>query len=95
MIFHAFRWCDVDSGEVYVEGCGRWSLHDGLLDVAWFCVCKLGGSLVGGMNVGWVVVGESASALGDRRVLCESCRIRVISMHYIKSIGMCFEDDVT
>ncbi len=30
-----------------VEGCGRLSVHDGLLDVAWFCVCKLGGSLAG------------------------------------------------
>jgi hypothetical protein len=29
------------------EGCGRLSVHYGLLDVAWFCVCKLGGSLVG------------------------------------------------
>ena len=26
---------------------GRLSVHDGLLDVAWFCVCKLGGSLAG------------------------------------------------
>ncbi len=56
---------------MYVEGCERWSVHDGLLDVAWFCVCKLGGSLVGRMNVGWVVVGEDASALGDRRVCVE------------------------
>ncbi len=41
-----------------VEGCGRLrlSVHDGLLDVAWFCVCKLVGSL-GGMNVSWVMVG--------------------------------------
>ncbi len=30
-----------------VEGCGRLSVHDGLLDVAWFCLCKLGGSLAG------------------------------------------------
>ncbi len=44
-----------------VEGCGRLSVHDGLLDVAWF--------RWRGMNVSWVVVvGESASALGDRRV---------------------------
>ena len=42
-----------------------------LVRFAWFCVCKLGGSLVGRMNVGWVVVGESASALGDRRVCVE------------------------
>jgi hypothetical protein len=34
-----------DGGEVDVEGCGRFSVQDGLLDVAWFCVCKLGGSL--------------------------------------------------
>jgi hypothetical protein len=33
---------------VDVEGCGRLIVHDGLLDVAWVCVCKLGGSLVGG-----------------------------------------------
>jgi hypothetical protein len=32
---------------VDVVGCGRFSVHDGLLDVAWFCVCKLGGSLAG------------------------------------------------
>ena len=30
-----------------VEGCGRLSVQDGLLDVAWFCVCKLVGSLAG------------------------------------------------
>jgi hypothetical protein len=36
-----------DGGEVDVEGCGRLSVHDGLLEVAWFCVCKLGGSLAG------------------------------------------------
>ena len=55
-----------------VEGCGRLSVHDGLLGVVWFCVCKLGGSLTGEMNVSWVVVvGESASALGDRRVCVE------------------------
>ncbi len=35
-------------------------------------VCKLVSSLAGEMNVGWVVVvGESASALGDRRVCVE------------------------
>ncbi len=71
-----------------VEGCGRLSVHDGLLDVAWFRVCKLGGSLAGEMNGSWVVVvGERASALGDIQVC-------VTSMHYIKSIRM-FEDDVT
>ncbi len=30
-----------------VEGCRRLSVHDGLLDIAWFCVCKLGGSMAG------------------------------------------------
>ncbi len=30
-----------------VEGCGRLSVRDGLFDVAWFCVHKLGGSLAG------------------------------------------------
>jgi hypothetical protein len=47
-------------------------VHDGLLDVAWFRVCKLGGSLAGEMNVSWVLmVGASASALGDRSVCVE------------------------
>ena len=41
----------------------RLSVHDGSLDVAWFCVCKLGGSLAGEVNVSFVVVvGASASA---------------------------------
>ena len=95
MIFHAFWLPNVlfdgvvkDAGEVDSEGCGRLSVHDGLLGVAWFCVCKLGGSFAAEMNVSWVVVvGESASALGDIKVC-------VTSMHYIKSIRM-FEDDVT
>ena len=69
-----------------VEGCGRLSVHDGFSDVAWFCVCKLV------VVVRWWWLGASASAsasaLGDRRVLCGSCRIRVTSMHYIKSIRM-------
>ena len=43
------------------------------IDVAWFCVRKLGGSLAG-MNVSWVM----SSALGDRQVC-------VTSMHDIKS----------
>ena len=34
-------------GEVDVEGCGRLRVHDVLLDVAWFCLYKLGGSLAG------------------------------------------------
>jgi hypothetical protein len=51
---------------------------DGLVVAAWFCVCKLGGSLAG-MNVSFVgvVVGESASALGEREgfvwKLSDSC----------------------
>ncbi len=39
-----------------------------------FCVCKLGGSLAGEMNVSFVVVvgaSESASALVDRMVCVE------------------------
>jgi hypothetical protein len=57
---------------VDVEGCGRLSVHDGSLDVVWFCVCKLGCSLAGEVNVSYVVVvGASASALGDRRVCVE------------------------
>jgi hypothetical protein len=51
-----------------VEGCGRLSAHDGLLEFAWFCECKLGSSLVGEVNVSFVVVvGASASALVDIR----------------------------
>jgi hypothetical protein len=38
--------------QVRVEGGGRLSVHEGLLDIAWcFGVCKLGGSLAGEMNV--------------------------------------------
>jgi hypothetical protein len=33
-------------GEVYVEGSRRASAHDGLFDVGWLCVYKLGSSLV-------------------------------------------------
>ncbi len=52
-----------------VDGCGRSSVHDGSLDVAWFCVCKLGSLLVGKMNVSFVVVvGASATPLGYRRI---------------------------
>ncbi len=69
---------------MHVEGCGRFGVHDVFLDVALFCVCKLGGSLAGEMNVRFVVVSD----------LCGSCLIRVTSMHDIKSIRM-FEDDVT
>ncbi len=38
------------------EGCGGLSVHDDLLDVAWFSVCKLGGSLAGDeckLGCGW------------------------------------------
>ena len=46
-----------DGGEVVFEGCGRLSVHDGLLDVAWcFGVCKLGSSLAGEVNVRFRVV---------------------------------------
>jgi hypothetical protein len=74
---------------MYVEGCRRLSVHDGLSNITWFCVCKLGDSLAG-MNVSWVVVGASASALGNRRV----CVIRVTSMRDMNSMRM-FEEDVT
>jgi hypothetical protein len=58
---------------VDVEGCWRVSIHDGLLDVGWFCVRKLDNSCWRGMNVSFVVVvGESASALEDRRVCVEA-----------------------
>ncbi len=35
------------------EGCGRLSVQDGLLDVAWFCVCKLGGFVCASWVVRW------------------------------------------
>jgi hypothetical protein len=54
-------------------------------------MCMLGGSLVGEMNVSFVVVVE---CVGRQRGLCGSCLIRVTSVHYIKSIRM-FEDHVT
>ena len=34
----------------------RLGVHDGSLDVAWFCVSMLGGSWAGEMNVSFVVV---------------------------------------
>jgi hypothetical protein len=44
---------------------GRLSVHNGLLDVAWFCVYKLGGLLAGDdFKLGVA----SALALGDRSV---------------------------
>ncbi len=78
-----------------VEGCGRLGVHDDLLDVAWFCVCKLGGSLAGdecklGGGGGWC----KCKWVGRHKGLCGSCLICVTSMHFIKSIRM-FEDDVT
>ncbi len=45
-----------NGGAVKVEGCGRWSVPV----VYW--------TLHGFVCVSWVVVGESGSALGDRRV---------------------------
>jgi hypothetical protein len=64
---------------VDVEGCGRLSVHDGSLDVLWFCVCKLWWFVGGEVKVSFVVVvGASASALGYRRVcvevVCFVCR---------------------
>ena len=38
-----FLMCDVRTVERWMLN-GRLSLPDGLLNVAWFCVCKLGGS---------------------------------------------------
>jgi hypothetical protein len=71
------------------------SVHDGLLDVAWFCVCKLGGSLAEEMNVSFVVVRWiKCECIGRQNGFCGNCLIRVASRHYIKSIRM-FEDDVT
>jgi hypothetical protein len=59
---------------VRVEGCGRLSVHDGLLDVAWFCVCKLVGWFVGGgVNVSWVVVVRcKCECVGRPKDLCGS-----------------------
>jgi hypothetical protein len=49
---------------------GRLSVRDDLLVFAWFCVCKLGGSLAG-LNVSFVVMaGACTSALGDNRRVC-------------------------
>ncbi len=65
--------------------------HDGLLDVAWLCACKLGGSSAGDeckWGGGW------CECVGGQKGLCGSCLIRVTRMHYIKSTRM-FEDDVT
>ncbi len=76
-----------------VEGFGRLSVHDGLLNFAWFCVCKLVSSLAedeckfcGGGRCKW-------DGVGRQNGLCGSCLIRVTNMHNIKSIRI-FEDDV-
>ncbi len=61
----------MDSGEVEFEGRGALSVHDGLLDLAWFCVCKLGGSLAEDECNFVLVVNESGSALGEKRVCAE------------------------
>ncbi len=59
-----------------VEGCG--GVHDGLLDVAWFCVCKLGSSLAGEVNVSFVVAGWiKCECVGRQKGLCGSCLIHV------------------
>jgi hypothetical protein len=68
----SFRWCAVSTGgeEVDVERCGRLSVRDGVLHVACGFVRTSWVVLWRGMNVPWVVIGESESetALGDRRV---------------------------
>ncbi len=51
--------------------CWRLSVHDGLLDVACFLCASWVVRWRGGINVILVVVGESANALGDRRVCVE------------------------
>jgi hypothetical protein len=64
-----YVWCK-GVREVDVEE--RLRVHDCLLDVAWFCMRKLMGSLAGEMNVSFVmVVGACASALEDKRVCVE------------------------
>jgi hypothetical protein len=55
-------------GGADVEACGRLRAHDGLLDVARFTRLLVRWR---GMSVSGVVVGESTSALGDRRVCVE------------------------
>ncbi len=64
-----------------VENCRRLSVHDGLLDVAWFCMCKFGGSLAGELNVSFVVVlGGSASYVGRQKGLFGSCLIQFVCL---------------
>jgi hypothetical protein len=79
---------------VHVKGCERFNVRDGLLDVAWFCACKLGGSLAGEMKVsfregGWY----NCACVRRQKDQCRSCLVRVTSVHYSKSIRM-FEDDL-
>ena len=71
-------WCDVRTAWWRGGGCGRMREIECNTMVYWtlrgFCVCKLGGSLAGEMKASFmvvVVVGGSASALGDRRVCVE------------------------
>ncbi len=65
----------------------RWIVHDGLLDVVWFCVCKLGGSLAGEMNVSFVVVvGGSASALRDAREMNVSFVAGEMNVSFVKGL---------
>ena len=71
------------------EGCGRLSVHDGFLDVAWLCTCKCDSSAgdeykLGG---GWC----KCECVRRQKGLCGSCLIRVTRMHCIKSIRM-FEE---
>ena len=51
-----------------VEGCRRLSVHAGVLHIACGFVRTSWVVLWRGMDVRWVVIGESESALGDRRV---------------------------
>jgi hypothetical protein len=80
-----------------VEGCGRLSVLDGLLDVAWF-FCVQVGWFVGGGNECKFYGGSGCwwkcECIGRQKGLCGSDVIRVTGTHDIKSVGM-FEDDVT
>ncbi len=51
-----------------VEGCRRLSVHAGVLHIACGFVRTSWVVLWRGMDVRWIVIGESESALGDRRV---------------------------
>ncbi len=68
MMFRAFRWCDVRT----VERCMLKDAGDGVYTMAYWTlrgfVCTSWVVLWRGC---WVVVGEDASALGDRRVCVE------------------------